>query len=129
MLPHADSETLRRLEQRLEEAEERLAAPIPPAQASELEETLPPPPSLASLEVDEQDAPTCPITCEPMTDPVILSDGWSYERAAVERWVSTQRAQGKVAVSAMTRERLLTYRDGKLVVFPNYALKHVMVTQ
>ena len=95
------------LRSQLQEAQERLAAPIAAAEApvAELEEeTLPPPPSLASLALHDQEAPTCPITCAPMVDPVILSDGWSYEREAVEQWVKVQRAQGKVAVSAMSRK-------------------------
>ncbi|KAK7240500.1 ubiquitin-protein transferase [Aureococcus anophagefferens] len=31
----------------------------------------------------------CPITCEPMLDPVVLADGHSYERAAIARWLET----------------------------------------
>ena len=30
----------------------------------------------------------CPITRETMRDPVIASDGFSYEREAIERWLS-----------------------------------------
>jgi len=33
----------------------------------------------------------CPITCELMMDPVIASDGFSYERIAIERWFSSNR--------------------------------------
>ena len=28
----------------------------------------------------------CPITTELMTDPVMTTDGFTYERAAIERW-------------------------------------------
>ena len=28
----------------------------------------------------------CPITCMPMTDPVVASDGHSYERSAILQW-------------------------------------------
>jgi hypothetical protein len=28
----------------------------------------------------------CPITCDPMTDPVIVADGHSYERASIQEW-------------------------------------------
>ena len=33
----------------------------------------------------------CPITLEVMRDPVIASDGHSYERAAIERWLAGHR--------------------------------------
>ena len=29
----------------------------------------------------------CPITNMPMCDPVMTSDGFSYERAAIQRWL------------------------------------------
>ena len=29
----------------------------------------------------------CPITNAPMGDPVLLADGYSYEREAIERWL------------------------------------------
>jgi hypothetical protein len=29
----------------------------------------------------------CPLTCDPMTDPVILTSGRIYERSAIERWL------------------------------------------
>ena len=37
------------------------------------------------------DAFTCPITGETMTDPVRLSDGHSYERAAIAEWLTRKR--------------------------------------
>ncbi|XP_009079232.1 PREDICTED: WD repeat, SAM and U-box domain-containing protein 1, partial [Acanthisitta chloris] len=33
----------------------------------------------------------CPITRELMKDPVIAADGYSYEREAMEKWISSQR--------------------------------------
>ncbi|CAB9507404.1 U-box domain-containing protein [Seminavis robusta] len=33
--------------------------------------------------------PCCPITGEPMIDPVVAGDGHTYERAAIERWLQT----------------------------------------
>lgn len=33
--------------------------------------------------------PSCPITGEPMIDPVVAADGHSYERAAIARWLTT----------------------------------------
>lgn len=31
---------------------------------------------------------TCPITRELMRDPVVASDGYTYERAAIEAWMA-----------------------------------------
>ncbi|KAL3944083.1 MAG: hypothetical protein SGBAC_001814 [Bacillariaceae sp.] len=36
-----------------------------------------------------QGMPDCPITGEPMLDPVVASDGHTYERAAIYRWFQT----------------------------------------
>ena len=33
----------------------------------------------------------CPITCDLMMDPVIACDGYSYERSAIEKWLSKSR--------------------------------------
>ena len=37
-----------------------------------------------------------------MADPVIASDGHSYERFAIERWVQRAEASGKACISPMT---------------------------
>jgi hypothetical protein len=42
----------------------------------------------------------CPITLMPMTDPVICSDGWTYERSAILGWLEGTGA----GTSPMTRE-------------------------
>mmetsp|Transcript_6818 Transcript_6818/g.17703 ORF Transcript_6818/g.17703 Transcript_6818/m.17703 type:complete len:157 (+) Transcript_6818:82-552(+) len=34
----------------------------------------------------------CPITGDPMRDPVVASDGHSYERVAIMRWLETAHA-------------------------------------
>ncbi|XP_073401791.1 WD repeat, SAM and U-box domain-containing protein 1 isoform X2 [Dendrobates tinctorius] len=54
----------------------------------------------------------CPITCEIMKDPVIASDGYSYERNAIEIWISTKRT------SPMTNLHL-----ENLLLTPNRTLK------
>ena len=41
----------------------------------------------SALGLDELATPhefICPITCERMSDPVVASDGYSYERDAIE---------------------------------------------
>ncbi|XP_053554308.1 WD repeat, SAM and U-box domain-containing protein 1 isoform X1 [Bombina bombina] len=55
----------------------------------------------------------CPITREIMMDPVIASDGYSYERKAIENWISTQKR-----TSPMTNLPLST-----LLLTPNRTLK------
>ena len=45
----------------------------------------------------------CPLTFEPMLDPVVAADGITYEREAIEQWIQT----GKV-VSPLTRQDLST---------------------
>ncbi|KAM4626734.1 WD repeat, SAM and U-box domain-containing protein 1 [Discoglossus pictus] len=55
----------------------------------------------------------CPITREIMIDPVIASDGYSYERKAIESWISTQKR-----TSPMTNLPLST-----LLLTPNRTLK------
>uniref|UniRef100_A0A8C5VBM8 WD repeat, SAM and U-box domain-containing protein 1 n=1 Tax=Microcebus murinus TaxID=30608 RepID=A0A8C5VBM8_MICMU len=55
----------------------------------------------------------CPITRELMTDPVIASDGYSYEREAMENWISKKKR-----TSPMTNLVLPS-----LVLTPNRTLK------
>ena len=55
--------------------------PLPPL-------TLPLPSPSPSAEV--LDACVCPITAEIMTDPVCTSDGFTYERTAITKWLRTK---------------------------------------
>ena len=55
----------------------------------------------------------CPITQAALEDPVICTDGHTYERAAIERWFSGGRM-----TSPVTNQRL---RDRTLI--PNHALR------
>lgn len=57
----------------------------------------------------------CPITLTIMNDPVIGDDGQTYERSAIEHWLSDPRNQGRSPItrSPMRIERLMT----------NFALK------
>lgn len=54
----------------------------------------------------------CPITRDLMTDPVICSDGHTYERQAIEEWLKASSRSPK------TNQRLLS-RD----LIPNHALR------
>ena len=55
--------------------------------------------------------PCCPITGQPMIEPVVAADGHTYERYAIARWMETSK------ISPLTGEELF---HNKLV--PNYLL-------
>ncbi|EFN52631.1 hypothetical protein CHLNCDRAFT_138721 [Chlorella variabilis] len=44
----------------------------------------------------------CPITREPMRDPVLAADSHTYERDAIEAWIARQQAAGQQATSPLT---------------------------
>ncbi|XP_029461416.1 WD repeat, SAM and U-box domain-containing protein 1 isoform X5 [Rhinatrema bivittatum] len=68
---------------------------------------------LESASLSIPDEFLCPITRELMRDPVIASDGYSYERTAIENWISTKKRS-----SPMTNLPLQS-----LVLTPNRTLK------
>ena len=57
----------------------------------------------------------CSITLEVMKDPVICSDGHTYERSAIEKWLSTENH------SPMTRQ-IITNKS----LIPNIALRNII---
>ncbi len=65
----------------------------------------------------------CPLTRHVMTDPVICADGYTYERAAIEQHIRSQKelqaqmGNAGSATSPMTKEPLDTEQE-----FPNRAL-------
>lgn len=61
----------------------------------------------------------CPITLSRIIDPVVCSDGFAYERSALEEWVASLEAP----TSAVTRQPLLVHRNGSVVAFPVFALR------
>ena len=70
---------------------------------------------LKSIGVDDMQQPhefCCPMTMEVMIDPVVASDGHTYERAALQRIFESTK------ISPLTREKL----DTKIVI-PNHNLK------
>ena len=62
---------------------------------------------------------TCPITYEVMADPVVASDGHSYERAAIEHYYAQEGNRN----SPLTRAPLELDGGGRLRLFPNHALR------
>ncbi|NXM78192.1 WSDU1 protein, partial [Serilophus lunatus] len=69
--------------------------------------------TMISVSVPVPDEFLCPITRELMKDPVIAADGYSYEREAVEHWLSSKRRS-----SPMTNLPLAS-----LALTPNRTLK------
>ena len=65
----------------------------------------------------------CPIRMELMEDPVIAMDGFTYERAAIERWFACSRNKGGLIKSPLTNEPL----ESKLLV-PNRRLKAIIAS-
>mmetsp|Transcript_14759 Transcript_14759/g.37018 ORF Transcript_14759/g.37018 Transcript_14759/m.37018 type:complete len:248 (+) Transcript_14759:214-957(+) len=71
----------------------------------------------AEVEAEEGALPRqffCPITCQPMVDPVVCSDGFTYERSAIAAWLQRK------AVSPMTRQRVSPR------LHPNHALRQMI---
>ncbi|NWW82005.1 WSDU1 protein, partial [Climacteris rufus] len=68
--------------------------------------------TMISVSVPVPDEFLCPITRELMKDPVIAADGYSYEREAMENWISNRRS------SPMTNLPLHS-----LMLTPNRTLK------
>jgi serine/threonine protein kinase len=61
---------------------------------------------------DVPDSFVCPISLELMRDPVICSDGHSYERASIEEWFRSSNRSPKTNIDLPNR-----------ILIPNYALK------
>eukprot|EP00887_Chlorella_sp_A99_P007808 scaffold20.g7808.t1 len=65
----------------------------------------------------------CPITHEPMHDPVLAADGRTYERPAIEAWIAKQRAEGQAPTSPLTGQPL---EDLRLV--PNHIFRGIVAS-
>jgi len=76
---------------------EHAQEPPPPENILTAEDLAPkpvtPPPPMetpaSALQEPLPNMPPCPITGEPMQDPVVAADGHTYERYAIERWFET----------------------------------------
>ena len=64
------------------------------------------------------DSVCCPITGNVMQDPVILSDGHTYERAAIEEWLQRRAEQNNEPTSPLTNAVL---EDTTMI--PNIAMR------
>lgn len=57
----------------------------------------------------------CPLTGKLMTDPVVLADGYSYERAVITKWL-TSSDQSPITKKPLANKNLI----------PNLALKNII---
>lgn len=67
------------------------------------------------------DALCCPLTLESMMDPVIATDGCTYERRAIQAYFDRERAHGRIPRSPVSRQTITSEQ-----LFPNRALKAVI---
>jgi hypothetical protein len=70
---------------------------------------------LARQLITGSDAFACPITREIMDDPVICSDGHTYERVAIEQWLQSNSRSPKTNQHLPSR-----------VLIPNYAMRQAI---
>ena len=61
----------------------------------------------------------CPITHDVMRDPVVLSDGHTYERQAIEKWIKLGRTTSPMTGATLTSTSLT----------PNFTLRSMIVSK
>ena len=60
----------------------------------------------------------CPLSLEPMADPCTTADGYTYERAAIERWLRTSDVSPRTGCRLPHKE-----------LTPNLALRHLIAAE
>ncbi|CAF1003515.1 unnamed protein product [Adineta ricciae] len=71
-----------------------------------------------SNEVNQENLPNeflCPITHELMTDPVCISDGYTYERKAIEEWLTKKQTSPMMNVS-IKKTQLYSNKTLKMLI-------------
>ncbi|XP_040460286.1 WD repeat, SAM and U-box domain-containing protein 1 isoform X4 [Falco naumanni] len=71
---------------------------------------------MISASVDIPDEFLCPITRELMKDPVIAADGYSYEKEAMENWISNQRRSSPMTNLPLSSPMLTPNRTLKMAI-------------
>jgi hypothetical protein len=77
----------------------------------------------------EDDVPSefiCPITLQPMQDPVVTSDGHSYERSAIATWFNTHNTS-PLTNKTLSNKKLRPNRALKALARRFYPLEQVLV--
>lgn len=68
------------------------------------------------LDVGVPDEYLCPITREIMKDPVICSDGYTYERAAITSWIQKGKDRSPMTNAVFTSQDLTPNRSLKMII-------------
>lgn len=68
------------------------------------------------LEEDFPDEFLCPITREVMSDPVIAADGYTYERASIQEWLTSGRLTSPMTNAPLKSNVLTPNRMLKLLI-------------
>ena len=68
----------------------------------------------------------CPITHQLMGDPVVAEDGHTYERAAIEHWISTQERDGGDGAAPSVRSPITNAELLHRGLTPNHALRKLI---
>ena len=84
------------------EAEKKAAEEATAAADESAPESAPSSPS-RSAPVSIPDAFMCPITFALMDDPVLIADGMTYERRAIEQWLQKGNATSPLTGAPVTR--------------------------
>ncbi|XP_078259965.1 WD repeat, SAM and U-box domain-containing protein 1 isoform X2 [Rhinoraja longicauda] len=58
----------------------------------------------------------CPIARDIMTDPVIASDGYSYEREAIENWINTKKRTSPMTNTPLESTLIIPNRTLKMAI-------------
>ena len=80
-------------------------------------------PGPAALFFNEEGIPSeyvCPISMGIMYEPVIATDGHSYEQAAIEEWIETRLRKGQLITSPFTNQPMAR------TLIPNLALRNLI---
>jgi hypothetical protein len=93
-------------------------SPPPPARGAGAAALPPPLSSDALLNHQVQSSIRCPLTLEPFVDPVIASDGHTYERSAIMQLFSMDRS---ARVSPLTRAPFTNFN-----LIPNYSMRSLV---
>ena len=86
-----------------------MTATAPAANVARIPAATPPAVATATNDDSEKGPPDdliCPITSDLMKDPVVASDGHTYERKAIEDLIQTAKANGKSTKSPVTNQVL-----------------------
>uniref|UniRef100_UPI00398EDE6C WD repeat, SAM and U-box domain-containing protein 1 isoform X1 n=2 Tax=Pristiophorus japonicus TaxID=55135 RepID=UPI00398EDE6C len=81
---------------------------------------------IESICVGVPDEFLCPISREIMTDPVIASDGYSYEREAIESWINTKKRTSPMTNMPLESSLLTSNRTLKMAIDRWIDAQHVL---